>query len=159
MKHFIYIKKSQASVEFVLIISFVLFIFTMAFAGVVSQIEEAQFGEQVRIIKEIGDTVENEIKKAYSVRDGYLRVFELPEMSEGINYSIHVSPYDPPFSNNSEIVITSSQGKGYSYVKFFYDISVNVSHGCNLVNKSGGVIKITPIFENGQQTTDCEKYS
>lgn len=153
-------KRGQAGLEFVLLVSFVLFVFVLVFSSVSKNIGDAQTAQKQQLLTEVGDRIESELRTAQVVNDGYFREFELPVLLTDMNYTINIYPYNPPLSNNSEIVITFHEyfkGENYSTVRFFYDMDINVSPGCNIVNKSGGIVHIRPkTDDNGRVLVNCD---
>jgi hypothetical protein len=119
-------KKAQAATEFVLLASFMLFIFIGMFTVVGNKINEIEREKAQRRAGELLDFVQNEIMLADSVSIGYQRYFILPLTIDNVDYNITIV-------DDSEIVLWY---KNEEYVDFL-DQSVNgtIGRGKNLIIK------------------------
>ena len=82
-------------------------------------------------VKDLALKLQKELLIATSVEDGYVRIFNLPEKLDSINYTLMMQNYT--------LVVESKKG--------FYLVSLpravgNFTKGTNKINKTGGVIYI-----------------
>ena len=87
-------KKSQSSIEFIILVGFMLFFFTLFFIAIQSNISSTSESREVTMIKEIALTVQNEINLAYKSSDGYSRKFKLPEKIANQDYTLIIEEED-----------------------------------------------------------------
>ncbi|MBI2647561.1 hypothetical protein HYW99_03720 [Candidatus Woesearchaeota archaeon] len=124
-------RKAQISAEFFMFIGLV-FIIAIAFEiASIDQLKHLRLQKESDAIKDVALKLQMELLIAATVEDGYVRIFELPESVENVNYSI--------MTQNSSIIITS---KNSFYIVAVPYSSGNISKGTNLINKTGGVIYI-----------------
>jgi hypothetical protein len=145
-------KKAQAGLEFVLLVSFVLFVFILVFYSISNQITIARDKQQLDELARIGIMLDDEITRAKYVRDGYLRYFEVPLNINNMDFNVSVNPLspgsNPTDSNNSEVVFTLDEryaSNNFSIVKIYPNITINLSKGLNIINKTDGKIVIEPL--------------
>lgn len=79
--------KSQISLEFILLISFMLFFFIVFFGVVQYRMAEAMHDKETELLATAAEYVKNEINLAYTAEDGYIRSFVIPENIAGKKYS------------------------------------------------------------------------
>ena len=128
-------KKSQAAIEFIILISFMVFIILSFFAITSSKVLEAREEGSKNTAKSIADYAYTEIETAITVNDGYMRNFTMPQLVNGQNYSIGIV-------DNREMVVNYLD---YEYVKFMpSNVTGNVSKGYNIISKQNGTIFIVP---------------
>ena len=128
-------KKSQAAIEFIVLVSFMLFIILSFFAITSSKVLEAREEGSKNTAKDIAEYAYTEIETAITVNDGYLRNFTMPQLVNGQNYSIGIV-------DNREMVVNYLD---YEYVKFMpSNVTGNVSKGYNIISKQNGTIFIVP---------------
>lgn len=123
--------KAQISAEFFIFLGLA-FLIAIAFEiASLKQLNDFRIQKESEAVKDLALKLQKELLTAATVEDGYVRVFELPEELDTINYSLT--------TQNSTIVVQSKNG--------FYLVSIpraigNVSKGTNTINKTGGVIYI-----------------
>jgi hypothetical protein len=83
------IKKSQITMEFMLLIGFVLVI-SLSFLAVAGELfQNFRESEKKSLIDDFGSSIKKELDLASVVKEGYKRTITLPEKIDGsINYSI-----------------------------------------------------------------------
>lgn len=91
-------KKSQFSIEFVVLIAFMFLIFVVFIAVITSKVSESKENGRLRVAEDIATLAKNEIDLAKSAADGYSRNFELPAKISGNSYTIGII-------DNREIVV------------------------------------------------------
>lgn len=124
-------KKSQFTIEFVILIAFMFIIFVGFFAIVSYRLIEEGEEEKQKIIENIATLVENEIKLAKTVKDGYNRTFKIPRKINGNDYAIEIK-------EDRELVVNYS---GYEYVLFLPEnVKGDVNTGLNEIAKIDGIV-------------------
>lgn len=123
--------KAQISSEFFVFVGLA-FLIAIAFAiASLDQLNDFRIQKESEAVKDIALKLQKEVLIAATVEDGYVRIFEIPDKLDSIDYSMTVQ--------NSTITVQSKNG--------FYLVSIpktigNFSKGTNKINKTGGVIHI-----------------
>lgn len=118
-------KKSQSSLEFALIVTFMFTVLVVFFSASTQRMIEIQIENDRALLEDLGTFIQNEIGLATVAADGYMRVFEVPRTLSGREYNITIYEFTGTNLNHSEIVI--------SYVNYTIDyeyilpLSLNVS--------------------------------
>jgi len=129
-------KKSQFAMEFILLITFMLIVFLGFFAVVSYTITDLEENKKQQAAENIAALVDNEIKLARSVNDGYEKTFTVPKKIEGNNYTISII-------ENKELVVIYLE---YEYVLFLPEnIMGNVSTGLNEIKKNNSIVYLRNI--------------
>ncbi len=124
--------KSQISAEFFIFIGLA-FLISIAFAAAsLEQLNDFRAKKDEEAVKDLALKLQKELITASAVEDGYVRVFELPDKLDGINYSLT--------TKNSTITVES---KNSLYVASIPNAIGNFSKGINTINKTGGVIYLS----------------
>lgn len=85
-------KSGQISIEFIVMISFVLLMLVI-FMWVISDYRSDKMNEETyQIAQELIHSIQNEVIMAESVHTGYQRTFKIPDEINGINYKINNTP-------------------------------------------------------------------
>lgn len=127
-------KKSQSSLEFVVLVSFMLAVFMLFFVVSGSRILSLQGDKDGRTAKNFMSTIESEIKSAAYVNNGYSREFTLPSKIDG-------NPYNITILGGRELVLNY---KDAEYLVFLPNgIQGNLTIGANRLTKRNGVVNIT----------------
>ncbi len=123
--------RAQISSEFFIFVGLA-FLIAIAFAlASLNQLQDFRIEKENEAVKDIALKLQKEMLIAASVEDGYVRVFELPNNLNGINYSLATM--------NSTITV---QSKNSLYIVSIPNSIGNVSKGVITINKTGGVIYI-----------------
>ena len=123
--------KSQVSSEFFIFVGLA-FLIAIAFTlASLDQLQDFRIEKENEAVKDIALKIQKEMLIAASVEDGYVRVFELPNNLDGINYSLATM--------NSTITVRS---KNSLYIVSIPNSIGNVSKGVITINKTGGAIYI-----------------
>ena len=131
-------KKSQFTIEFAILISFMFIVFVGFFAIVSYKLNEARETEKQQKIGNVAILVDNEIKLANSVNDGYVKTFKLPAKIDGNGYGISI------LENRELVVEYPSPNPEYEHVLFLpANIVGNISTGLNELRKKGGTVFIS----------------
>ena len=123
--------KAQVSAEFFIFLGLA-FLIAIAFElASLEQLNDFRLQKENEAVKDLALKLQQELLIAANVEEGYLRIFEIPDNLEGINYSLS--------AQNSTITVKSKNA--------FYLVSIprvvgNVSKGTNLINKTNGIIYI-----------------
>ena len=124
-------RSAQISAEFFIFLGLA-FLIAIAFEiASLEQLNNFRIQKESEAVKDLALKLQKELLTAATVEDGYVRIFEIPDKLDNINYSLT--------TQNSTIAVQSKNG--------FYLVSIpktvgNVSKGNNKVNKTGGVIYI-----------------
>ncbi len=124
-------KNAQSSIEFLIIIGFVLFFFIIFFVAIQEKIVEETKQNQELSVKEIAITVQNEINLALISSDGYTREFKIPMNLGNKNYSINITEdmvYVKTIDNKSAIALPVAKLTG------------NIQKGTNTIKKQNNEI-------------------
>ena len=125
--------KSQSSVEFIILASFMLFVILVFFAIASSKILDTKDEANRQIARDIADFAYREIEVAKTVNDGYIRRFDMPETVNGIAYTIMII-------DDAELVVNYLD---YEYVKFLpSNVTGVINKGLNTLSKNDGIVYI-----------------
>jgi len=124
--------KSQVSAEFFVFLGLA-FLIAIAFEiASLDQLNDFRLQKENEAVKDLALKLQKELLIAATVEDGYVRVFEIPEKLDNVNYTLTTLNYT--------ITVKSKNA--------FYIVSVpraigGVGKGTNTINKTNGVIYIT----------------
>ena len=125
-------KKSQVSMEFLFLISFV-FVFSLGIviaAGI--QLNDFSDNQKIKLVIDFGESVRKEIDLASVVKDGYMRTIELPDKIDGtINYSIEM--------NSFTLIINTEY---YEFDARISETDGELKKGVNIIKRVNNSIKI-----------------
>lgn len=130
-------RKAQVSMEFVLLMSFMILAFTVVFVVVQQKASEIQNNITGNQAEEISNIMKNEVEMAHLATNGYKREFWIPDYINGEPYTLKINDY-------SEMVINY---KDQTYVLFLVtNITGGIAgqKGYHIIEKNGGNITITP---------------
>lgn len=122
-------KRSQSSIEFMILVAFILFGFLAFFAFIYGSISDNVIKRNNQELLDIADIVKEEIDLAYESSDGYRRVFKIPSKIDNLDYDINIT--------DDFVYIRTNNGK--------YSASIPIKE----INNSGssGLIKGGNIIE------------
>lgn len=126
-------KKGQTTMEFVILMTFMMIVFTSIF--LVIQTKTISINNQVaeRQALQLSNLVKNEVLMADSVLSGYVREFWIPDFLNGVTYKIEIA-------DESELLINLQEK---SFVAFLTtNVSGQVVKGYNLIMKDDSGISI-----------------
>lgn len=131
-------RKGQTSFEFVVLVSFVMLIFTVTYVVVQSRTLSLIDDQTHSQAKALSNIVSSEIELAYKVHQGYKKSFWIPQYINGEEYTIELI-------DSAEIEIIY---KGQTHLKFLginqTNITGNISKGYNTITKNTSRIHIEP---------------
>lgn len=125
-------RKGQSSIEFVMILGILFFMFMAIFAVIQGRMNSVARERSMVMLDQIGNVVRQEVMLAGSARGQYVREFYLPELMGGYNYSI--------MSNQAEIAIRLGDS---DYVIFLnQNITGPMRKGKNIIRNLDGNITL-----------------
>lgn len=125
--------KSQSSMEFIVLATFMLLVIVGFFGVTSSRVLEAREDVNRRIAEDIADFAYREIEIAASVNNGYKKSFSMPQNVNGVNYSIRIA-------DNIELTVHYLD---YEHVRFLpSNVTGNITKGANTISRNNGVIYI-----------------
>lgn len=123
--------KAQISAEFFVFLGLA-FLIAIAFEiASLDQLKDFRIQKESEAVKDIAFKLQKEVLVAATVEDGYVRIFEIPDTLDGINYTLTTI--------NSTITVES---KNSLFIVSIPNSAGNASKGSNVINKTGGVIYI-----------------
>lgn len=124
--------KSQISAEFIVFIGLA-FLIAIAFQiASLDQLKDFRIQKESEAVKDMALKLQKEMLIAATVEDGYVRIFEIPNKLDNINYSVIVQ--------NSTITVKS---RNALYIVSIPNSVGNISKGTNKINKTQGIIYIS----------------
>lgn len=124
-------KKSQSSIEFIIIVGAVLLSFVTVLAVLQKSLGEKTIEKRNFEFLELAMAVQNEMNLASKTSDGYQRSFTLPEKIEGFNYQIRIIA-DSVYLNSTEAE--------YAVALPSPEVSGQLQKGSNTLRKINGTI-------------------
>lgn len=123
--------KSQIFTEFFIFLGLA-FLIAIAFEiASIDQLNDFRKQQENEAVKDLALKLQREVIIAANVEDGYVRIFEVPDRLERINYTLTTMNYTMTVkSENSLYIVAIPRAMG------------NVTKGSNKINKTGGVIYI-----------------
>ena len=141
-------KKTQISMEFMLLVTFMLFFFIVFFGVVQYRMAEATTEKELQLLKEVGDYVKNEISLAATVEDGYTRTFETPIDVVGRAY--YMDLYKAQTENKAQYYLELSYVQDGSpifinlpYMNMDINTKITINNGKNTISKTNGEITLS----------------
>jgi hypothetical protein len=129
------IKKAQSSIEFIILIGFVMTAFAIFFIVINESVRETTEEKMDLEVKEVALTIQNEIDLAYNSIEGYSRNFTLPKVISGKYYSVLIE---------EDIVFVSTIDEKHFSSFPIKNVTGQVSIlFTNTISKSNGEVKIT----------------
>jgi len=124
-------KKGQSSIEFLILVGALLFIFIL-FLGLFQQnISQKTIEQRNQEITELALTVKNEISLATEASDGYQRQFEIPKTLLGKDYDINVT--------QGSVYIRTKDGRNALALPV-YNVTGEINKTTNNIRKVNGSI-------------------
>lgn len=84
-------KKSQTSIEFIILLGFAFFFFIVFFAVIQGNMSDKVRENQNQAMKEAALSVRDEINLAHESSNGYQREFQVPQDLAGKDYNINIT--------------------------------------------------------------------
>lgn len=129
-------RKAQTSVEFVFLVGAMLIMFLLFSIMVQNQMLTAVERANQAKLREIENLIKSEFDIAFAASPGYSRVFEIPTILDGLNYSVELF-------EDQEIILTMQHEELVGFIP--YNITGTLGEGKNVIwkNSTGG------LFVNG----------
>ena len=121
----------QSALEFVLIFGTVLFFFVLMLGAFQSNIHDKVSEKQDRELREIVNSVHDEISLASSSSDGYRRSFTVPQDVLGLPYSIQIV---------DDLVFGKTNDERHAVVSPIERVTGNILLGTNVIRKENGSV-------------------
>jgi hypothetical protein len=138
-------RKSQSSLEFVSITSFMFLVFMATFVTIEGRMSGIYQDKLYNSMAELSKVVAAEIRMADFAPGNYEREFNLPQRIGGYNYSIEIT-------DKSEITVSSED---LDFVVFLdQNVSGDIGKGKNSITKIDDEISITNLCLEGAGSTD-----
>lgn len=124
-------KKSQSSVEFIILISAVLFFFSALLLVFSENIADKSISNREKEFQELSFTIQNELNLAAETSDGYQRTFYLPEKILNYDYTIDLT--------DGSIYMRTFDGK-YASAFPAPNVTGQLIKGPNIIRKYDGIV-------------------
>lgn len=132
-------KKAQTSFEFLVLLGFMLLIFSSFFIFAQDLLQSNNEANIKRGLIDVANQIEQEVLQANQVHEGYARTFTLPKTVEGQAYSAHIL--------GDELTVITDDAITFEYLIFLPFVVYDVAHSeslivletTNVVNSSNGV--------------------
>jgi len=126
-------KNSQTSIEFFILVGFVLFFFTAFFLTIHENISDKIKERQTKLVIEIASTVQDEIDLAFESIDGYYREFTIPDYVASKSYKINIT--------EGMVYVRTTDGK-QAIALPVQNITGEIRKEENIIKKENGVVKL-----------------
>ncbi len=130
-------RKAQVSMEFVLLMTFMILAFTVVFIVVQQKAGEIQSSLTGSQAEEIANILKNEVEMAYTATDGYLKEFWIPDYINGEAYTVDIK-------DQSELIIEYKDQTYLSFLATNVTGNIHSDKGYHLISKNNGIITIAP---------------
>ena len=128
------IKTAQSSIEFIIMVGFLMTVFVLFFVYINNDRNEQLNELENSQIKEIGLVVKNEIDLASESSDGYTREFVLPPYEFGSNYTINIT---------DDLVFVASDDVDHQVSYALKPVIGNINQqGVNVIRKVNGEVRL-----------------
>jgi len=124
-------KRSQSAIEFMILVGFLLFSFTIFFLLIQGNMSDKLKERQALAVKNIAITVQDEINLAFQSSDGYSREFKIPEEINGNKYEIILT--------DGLVYVKTTDGK-YAIALPVKDVIGEIQINTNTIKKENGKI-------------------
>jgi len=123
--------KSQIFTEFFIFLGLA-FLIAIAFEiASIDQLNDFKKQQESEAVKDLALKLQREVLIAANVEDGYVRIFEVPDRLERINYTLATMNYTITVQSANDL-----------YIVAIPRATGNVTKGTNKINRTGGVIHI-----------------
>jgi hypothetical protein len=126
-------KIAQTAVEFIILIAFLLSVFTAFFLLIQSNMSDTINQRKSISVKNLAIAVQDEINLASDSTDGYQRVFSLPDKIGNSDYEINLT---------EGFVYIRTSDKKNSIALPVRNVSGEVMKGDNIISKNSGIVRI-----------------
>jgi len=126
-------KRSQSAIEFMILMGFLLFSFTVFFLIIQGNMADKLKEREGLSVKSIAITVQDEINLASEASDGYRREFKIPNNINGREYEINAT---------EGVVYIRTLDRKYAMAFPVQNITGEVKKGDNVIEKENGEVKL-----------------
>jgi hypothetical protein len=126
-------RKSQSSIEFVILVGFILFFFVIFLLIIQENLSVKKYQSQSFEIKELALNIQNELNLALEASEGYQRQFRIPAQIAGLDYEVNIT---------QGMVYIRTQNQKHALALPVPDSVGDVSKGVNIIKKQNGMIRI-----------------
>ncbi len=126
-------KKGQVAIELLILITFLLFLFTIFFLSINENLSEKINARKNLAIKEIAIAIQDEINLASTSSDDYKRIFEIPTTVQGQDYQVNIQ---------DNLVSVKTEDHKHAIALPVKNITGNITKGENTISKTNGVITL-----------------
>lgn len=114
-------RRAQTAIEFLVLVGFMLFIFTAFFLVIQERTASAKRQQYYTELSSIGDLLVQEVRLAQQVRNGYRREITLPSTVAGVQYNITLN-------DSAELTIRKKTDEwSYSDEEYLVFLPVNIT--------------------------------
>ncbi len=124
-------KRLQTSLEFIIMIGFVLMFFSVFLLIIQENISRKLEQKQNREVNELASEIQYEINLALETSDGYYREFSIPEKVANRDYNIRVA--------EGLVYLNTTDGK-YAVALPIPEVNGTLQNGTNTIRKQNGEI-------------------
>ena len=127
------LKRSQSAIEFIILVGFLLFFFTVFFLTIQGNISD-KLRERTNLrLKEIAVGVQDEINLASQASEGYYREFKIPTTISGLDYEINLT---------EGVVFIRTSDEKYALSLSVQNTTGDILKGENNITKKEGLVKL-----------------
>lgn len=124
-------KNAQTSFEFIVLVSFIIFFFTIFFLAIQGNTSDRINLRKNQIVKELAISVQNEINLAFDATEGYSREFDNP--TEILNQDYEIGIQD-------NLLYVRTEDSRYAIALPVPQTTGQPQTGTNTIRKQGGII-------------------
>ncbi|MBU0979293.1 MAG: hypothetical protein KJ709_00670 [Nanoarchaeota archaeon] len=132
--------KGQAAIEFALVTSFMLLLFTVLFLVVGNVTLSSQEKQEAAQLNLLAETIKSEILLAKSVEDGYSRDVELPLNILGLEYEMQLNY--PANLDFSELTLNYKHRDTKQVIPLPANVTGDIAPGSIRITKDLGIVTI-----------------
>jgi len=127
-------KNAQTAIEFVILVGFVLFFFSVFFLAIQGNLSDKLKEKQTLAVKSVALTMQDEINLAFQSTEGYYREFTIPENLNGIEYEVTIA--------DDMVYVKTEDGKHAIALPVPIIEVDSVVKGLNVIRKEDGEVKL-----------------
>lgn len=129
--------RAQYTMEFILVFTLVFMAFVLMVVLVTNYVGSIRSGAEAARLNSLAEDVRKNIMIAYETRaDIEIRV-TLPQTAQGLAYSIWIDA-------QADVLHLQNSGLGIAVVKHLPDVSGQIQKGCNIIEKNGAQVDVSP---------------
>ncbi len=132
-------RRSQFTLEFMMIFVLAFFIFLLLLALIVRMADQNRTATEKKKIELLADTVKNDLMLAYQSGQSFETQLSIPDNLDGSDFEIEID-------NGADILYVSNPSMNVSVFRSIPDVSGCLKKGCtHNISKENNVIQIVPI--------------